>query len=33
MKKILLVNANYYDKITDKIVISAKNILKKENLA
>ena len=30
MKKILLVNANYYDKITDKIVISAKKILKKE---
>ena len=33
MKKILLVNANYYDKITDKIVISAKNILKKEKFS
>tara|TARA_Y100000591_G_C21341715_1_gene455133 strand:- start:63 stop:488 length:426 start_codon:yes stop_codon:yes gene_type:complete len=33
MKKILLVNANYYEKITKKIVVSAKNILKKEKLS
>ncbi len=33
MKKILLVNANYYEKITEKIVISTKKILKKEKLS
>ncbi len=32
MKKILIVNANYYDNITKKLVIAAKNILKKKKL-
>ena len=32
MKKILIVNANYYDDITKKLVISAKKILKKKKL-
>ena len=30
MKKILIINANYYDNVTKKLVISSKNILKKE---
>ena len=30
MKKILIVNANYYKDVTDKLVKSSKNILKKE---
>ena len=32
MKKILIVNANYYDNITKKLVIAAKNVLKKKKL-
>ena len=31
MKKILIVNANYYDEITSKLVVSAKSLLKKNN--
>ncbi len=30
MKKILIINANYYDNITKKLVSSAKNLIKKE---
>ena len=30
MKKILIINANYYDNITKKLVTSSKNFLKKE---
>ncbi len=30
MKKILIINANYYDNITQKLVSSAKNLFKKE---
>ena len=30
MKKILIINANYYDNLTKIMVSSAKNILKKE---
>ena len=33
MKKILLVNANYYEKIAEKIVISTEKILKKEKFS
>ena len=29
MKKILIINANYYDEITNRLVISSKNYLKK----
>lgn len=32
MKKILIINANYYDIITKKLVSSSKNLLKKEKL-
>ncbi len=32
MKKILIINANYYDNITKRLVISSKNLLKKEKL-
>ena len=31
MKKILIVNANYYNNITNKLVLSSFKILKKEN--
>ena len=31
MKKILIINANYYKDITSKLVIAAKNKLKKNN--
>ena len=31
MKKILIINANYYDEITKKLVTVSKNYLKKEN--
>ena len=30
MKKILIINANYYNNVTKNLVISSKNILKKE---
>ena len=30
MKKILIINANYYDNITKKLVSSSKNLIKKE---
>ena len=33
MKKILIVNANYYKDVTDKLVKSSKNILKKRGLS
>ena len=33
MKKILIVNANYYDNITKKLVSSSKNLLKKKKLS
>ena len=33
MKKILIVNANYYENITKKLVSSSKNLLKKKNLS
>ena len=32
MKKILIINANYYENITKKLVISSKNFLKKEKI-
>ena len=32
MKKILIINANYYKDVTNKLVISSKNILKKKDL-
>ncbi len=32
MRKILIVNANYYQKVTDKLLTSAKHKLKKKNL-
>ena len=32
MKKILIINANYYDNITKKLVSSAKNLIKKEKI-
>tara|TARA_B100001115_G_C15549617_1_gene261602 strand:- start:96 stop:521 length:426 start_codon:yes stop_codon:yes gene_type:complete len=32
MKKILIINANYYDNITKKLVSSSKNLLNKEKL-
>ena len=32
MKKILIINANYYDEITKNLVISTRNFLKKEKL-
>ena len=32
MKKILIINANYYDEITKKLVISSKKLLKKEKI-
>ena len=31
MKKILIVNANYYNEITKKLVLNAKKSLKKKN--
>tara|TARA_B100000941_G_scaffold85767_1_gene59131 strand:- start:7 stop:432 length:426 start_codon:yes stop_codon:yes gene_type:complete len=33
MKKILIINANYYDNITKKLVSSSKNLLKKNKLS
>ena len=33
MKKILIVNANYYDNITKKLVSSSKNLLKKKKIS
>tara|TARA_B100000242_G_C43027960_1_gene478748 strand:+ start:306 stop:731 length:426 start_codon:yes stop_codon:yes gene_type:complete len=32
MKKILIINANYYDDITNRLVISSKNYLKKNRV-
>ena len=32
MKKILIINANYYKDVTNKLVVSSKNILKKKDL-
>ena len=32
MKKILIINANYYNNITNKLVLSSFQILKKEKL-
>ena len=33
MKKILIINANYYENITKKLVSSSKNLLKKKKLS
>ena len=33
MKKILIINANYYENITKKLVSSSKNLLKKNKLS
>ena len=32
MKKLLIINANYYDNITRSLVLTAKNYLKKKNI-
>ena len=32
MKKILIINANYYDEITKELVISSKNLFKKKKI-
>ena len=33
MKKVLIINANYYDNLTNLLVKSAKKILKKEKMS